>query len=55
MSVLQMQMEQYVNQKLEQLENKVLKFITTAFKSTTAPELKESTVTALNSHSKKNI
>ena len=46
-------MEQYINQKLEQLENEVPKFITAVFKSTTPPELKESTATALNSHSKK--
>ena len=52
-SVLQLQMEQYVNQKIEQLENKILQFITATFKSTTPPEHKESTTTALNSHSKK--
>ena len=46
-------MEQYINQKLEQLEHKILKFITAVFKSTTTPELKETTATALNSHSKK--
>ena len=46
-------MEQYINQKIEQLENKVLQFITAVFKSTTTPEHKEITTTALNSHSKK--
>ena len=52
-SVLQLQMEQYINKKLEQLEDKVLKFITAVFTSTTTPEVNETTATALNSHSKK--
>ena len=51
--VLQLQMEQYINQKIEQLENKVIQFITAVFKSTTTPEHKEITTTALNSQSKK--
>ena len=46
-------MEQYINDKLEQLENKLIQYITAVFKSTTTPENRDTTTTALNSHSKK--
>ena len=52
-NILQLQMEDYINKKIEQLENRIIQYIAAVFKSTTTPEHRDNTNTALNSHSKK--
>ena len=52
-NILQIQMEDYINKKIEQLENRLIQYIAAVFKSTTTPEHRDNTNTALNSHSKK--